>query len=87
MEEADILQHEIIFLEQNGFWRAVTSLAMIHAKHVVIYWHSKEHKADAINDKLKDHFGAIAPPYSTIACWRRKLKFRDDILVIRRGPG
>jgi hypothetical protein len=26
---------------------------MIQTKHLVIYWYSKGHKADAINDKLK----------------------------------
>jgi hypothetical protein len=39
---------------------------MIHAEHLVIYWYPKEHKAEAINDKLKDYFGATAPPYSTV---------------------
>jgi hypothetical protein len=34
---------------------------MIHAKHLAIYWYSKGHKAKAINDKLKDYFGATAP--------------------------
>jgi hypothetical protein len=60
---------------------------MIHAKHLVIYWYSKRHKAKANNDKLKDYFGATAPPYSTVTHWCRKIKLQYDILVIRRGPG
>jgi hypothetical protein len=76
-----------IFVERNGFWRAVTSLAMIHAKHLVIYWNSKGHKAEAINDKLKNCFGATVPPYSAITYWCRTLNLKYDILVIRRGPG
>jgi hypothetical protein len=60
---------------------------MIHAKHLVIYWYSKGHKADAINDTVKDDFGVTAPPYSTVTYWYRKLKLKDDILVIRRGSG
>jgi hypothetical protein len=47
-------QETSIFVENNGFCRAVTSLAMIHAKHLIISWHSKGHKAEAINDKLKE---------------------------------
>jgi hypothetical protein len=35
---------------------------MIHVKHLVIYWYDKGHKAQAINNKLKDYFGATAPP-------------------------
>jgi hypothetical protein len=53
----------------------------------VTFWYSNGHKADAINDKLKDYFGATAPPYSTVTYWCRKLKLKCDILVIRRGPG
>jgi hypothetical protein len=55
-----------IFVENNGFWWAVTSLAVIHAKHLVIYRYSKGHKAEAINNKLKDYFGATAQPYLTV---------------------
>jgi hypothetical protein len=53
---------------------------MIHAKHLVIYWYSKGHKAEAINEKLKNSFGATAPPDSTVPYWCRKLKFKSDIL-------
>jgi hypothetical protein len=60
---------------------------MIHVKHLVIYWYSKGHKADTTNDKLKDHLVAIAPLYSTVTSWCRKLKLKYDILVTRRGPG
>jgi hypothetical protein len=74
-------------VKNNGFWRVVTSLAMIHAKGLVIYWHFKGHKAEAINNKLKDSFGTTAPPYSTVTYWCRKLKLKYDILVDRKGPG
>jgi hypothetical protein len=74
-------------VENNGFWQAVTSLAMIHTKHLVIYWYSYGHKAEAINDKLKDYFGATAPPYSTVTYWCRKVKHKYDILVIRKEYG
>jgi hypothetical protein len=53
-------------VENNGFRRAVTSFAMIHAKHLVIYLDSKGDQAEAINDKLKDYFGATAPLYPTV---------------------
>jgi hypothetical protein len=45
-------------VENNEFWRAVTSLAMIHAKHLVIYWHPKGRKTEATSAKLKDYFSA-----------------------------
>jgi hypothetical protein len=67
--------------------KVVTSLAMIHDKHLVIYWYSNGHKAEAINDKLKDDFGITAPPHSTVTYWCRKLKLKGGILVIRRRPG
>jgi hypothetical protein len=60
---------------------------MIHAENLVIYWYSKEHKAEEINDKLKDCFGATAPPYSTVTYRYRKLKLKYDILVTRMGLG
>jgi hypothetical protein len=58
---------------------------MIHAKHLVIYWHSKGLKAEAINAKLKDYFGVTVPPYLTVPYWCRKLKLKYNSLVIRRG--
>jgi hypothetical protein len=76
-----------IFVENNGFWRVVASLAMSHAKYLVIYWYFKGHKAETINDKLKDYFGATAPPYSTVTYRCRKLKHKYDVLLTRRGPG
>jgi hypothetical protein len=60
---------------------------MIHVKYLVIYWHSKGLKAEAINAELKDYFGVTAPSYLTVPGWCRKLKLKYDILVIRRGPG
>jgi hypothetical protein len=39
---------------------------MIRANHLVIYWQSKGHEAEAINDKLKDYFGTTAPLCSTV---------------------
>jgi hypothetical protein len=74
-------------MENNGFWRAVTSFAMIHAKHLAICWCSKGYKAGRINDELKNYFGATALLYSTITYWCRQLKLRHDILAIRRGHG
>jgi hypothetical protein len=59
---------------------------MIHAKHLVVYWYSEGHTSEAINAKLKDYFGAILPPYSTVTCWCWKLKFKCDIRVVRSGP-
>jgi hypothetical protein len=60
---------------------------MIHVKHLVIYWYSRRHKAEAISDKLTDCFGATVPPYSPVTYWCRKLELKYDILMIRRGPG
>jgi hypothetical protein len=74
-------------VENNRFWRVVTSLAMIHAKHLVIYWYPKGHKAEAINDKLKDYLSATAPPYSVVTYWCIKLKLKAGMLAIRSGSG
>jgi hypothetical protein len=74
-------------METIGFWRAVIPFAMIHAKHLVTYWYSKGHKAEAINDKLQDYFSATVPIYSNVTYWCIKLKLKYNILVIRREPG
>jgi hypothetical protein len=60
---------------------------MIHVKYLVIYWHSKGLKAEAINAELKDDFCVTAPSYLPISGWCRKVKLKYDILVIRRGAG
>jgi hypothetical protein len=42
-------------VENNGFWRAVTSLAITHTKYLVIYSYSKGNKTDTIDNKLEDY--------------------------------
>jgi hypothetical protein len=76
-----------IFPENNKFCQAVTSLAMICAKHLVAYQYSKSQTAETIHEKLKADFSAITLPYSRVTSWCRKLKVNHDILAARRAPG
>jgi hypothetical protein len=60
---------------------------MIHAKCLVVYWHSNGHNATTIYEKLVARFHEEAPTYPSVTNWLRRLGFGENIPEPGSHPG
>jgi hypothetical protein len=76
-----------ILFEIMGFGGQPPLFQMEHAKHLVIYWHSKGHTTNVMAAKLNTSLGFEAPPYSTVSYWVQMFKLGHEILEWPQSPG